>query len=139
MSKGAPKWLGNGEEKQPLLSSTQKVNEDGYREATEGKLPLRQHNSMGSFVSRNKEKIPGYGMWKLVSQGGVYPLYVLLALLVVYLFNQLDRYTLPIVTTSIGPDLRYGDKTCQENPHVNTSVRDHANFSSSLCTSNAFQ
>jgi len=29
--------------------------------------------------------------------------------------NQLDRYTLPIVTTSAGYDLHYGDKLCMRN------------------------
>ena len=132
--KGAPSWM--EEEKRPLLSSTQKVNEDGDGEA---EAPLRQQNSLVSFVTRNKEKIPGYGMWTMVRRSGVYPLYVLLALLVVYLFNQLDRYTLPIVTTSMGPDLRYGDKTCQVNPDANSTIRRDTNFSSSLCTSDAFQ
>ena len=81
----------------------------------------------------NREKIPGYGVLRMVTQGRLYSLYVLLALLVVYLLNQLDRYTLPVVTTSVGPDLRYGDKTCQVNPHVNkTALADN-------CTTNSFQ
>lgn len=87
----------------------------------------------------NREKIPGYGVLKMVTQGRLYSLYVLLALLAVYLLNQLDRYTLPVVTTSVGPDLRYGDKTCQANPHVNKTMLMDSGFSTKNCTAKSFQ
>lgn len=130
------------EEKQTLLPSEQKINEGNYGgvepEAGEASGNISSAGGAKRFLHRHKEKIPGYGMLQLVKRGGVYPLYVLLALLVVYLFNQLDRYTLPIVTTSVGRDLRYGDKTCQTNPHINSSILDEANFTED-CSSTAFQ
>ena len=126
------------EEKRPLLTGEQKINEPSHGGVDTGGEGRRE-GAMAGFWARNKEKVPGYGMLKMVRQSGLYSLYVLAALLSVYLFNQLDRYTLPIVTTSMGPDIGYGDKTCQVNPHVNSSLRHHYNFSSSLCTSTAFQ
>ena len=116
------------EEKQTLLPAEQKINEGKYGgvEPEAGETSETSPSDVKGFLHRHKEKIPGYGMLQLVKQGGVYSLYVLLALLVVYLFNQLDRYTLPIVTTSVGRDLRYGDKTCQSNPHVNSSLLEEA-------------
>lgn len=129
------------EEKQTLLPSEERVNEGSYGGVKPGSEETPQIHFSGAkgFLLRHKDKIPGYGMLQLVKRGGVYPLYVLLALLAVYLFNQLDRYTLPIVTTSVGRDLRYGDKTCQTNPHVNSSLLDEANFNTSLCSESDFQ
>lgn len=54
-------------------------------------------------------------MLKMLKASSVYSLYVLFILLMVYLTNQLDRYTLPIVTSSAGYDLRYGDIYCFKN------------------------
>lgn len=142
--------MADEEEKRSLLPAEEpKINEENYGGVvaeeqdndilTAGGQETRRHNAAVVFVLRHKEKIPGYEMSRMVRQSGVYSLYVLGALLVVYLFNQLDRYTLPIVTTSMGPDLRYGDKTCQPNPHANSSVLHDANFNTSICTSTAFQ
>lgn len=121
------------EEKQPLISGEEKkpINEGTYGSATgetearDGVRETYYRNSVGHFFYKNREKIPGYGMLRMLRQSGIYALYVLLAMLVVYLLNQLDRYTLPIVTTTVGADLRYGDKTCQDNPHINSSVRNN--------------
>lgn len=132
------------EEKQSLLSGEQKkpINEGSYgsvtgetKESEDGVGETYYRNSLGNFFYKNREKIPGYGMLRMLRQSGIYPLYVLLAMLVVYLLNQLDRYTLPIVTTSVGADLRYGDKTCQDNPHVNSTAFKDANFTGD-CTKN---
>lgn len=116
-------------EKRPLLENEKKINDDyssgSARQEQQPQQPGSSSavacNPLVSFVRRNKSKVPGYGMWRLLRHGGLYPLVVLTVLLAVYLLNQLDRYTLPIVTTSMGPDLRYGDKTCQSNPHFNDS------------------
>ena len=138
------------EEKKALLPEEEKINENNYggsaagdngvtAAATGGGEGTRPRNAALDFLVKHREKIPGYGMMRMVRQSGVYSLYVLGCLLVVYLINQLDRYTLPIVTTSMGPDLRYGDKTCQPNPHANSTVLHEANFTTSICTSTAFQ
>ena len=89
-----------------------------------------------NFFYKHREIIPGYGMWQLLRKGGVYPLYVLFALLVAYLLNQLDRYTLPVVATAVGGDLHYGDKGCEVNPHVSSHIFDESNAThlKDLCT-----
>ena len=46
---------------------------------------------------------------------GCYNIYVLLLLLLAYLLNQLDRYTLPIVTKPMAQDVHYGDIVCMTN------------------------
>lgn len=122
------------EEKQSLISSERKnpINQGGYGGVTgereDGVGETYHRNNLAYFFHKNRDKIPGNGMLMMLRQSGIYSLYVLLAMLVVYLLNQLDRYTLPIVTTSVGADLRYGDKTCQPNPHVNSSELNDANF-----------
>ena len=136
------------EERQSLLRKEQKapINEESYggvpSELKDGVGATYHRNKVAQFLHTNKAKIPGYGMLRLVKQSGVYPLYVLLALLVVYLLNQLDRYTLPIVTTSVGADLKYGDKTCQVNPAVNSTLLEDAGFPANfteVCTDKTFQ
>lgn len=130
------------EEKQTLLSGKEPINEVSYGGVAQDRETEEEYNSVVQFFHKHKEKIPGHGMLQLVKRGGVYPLYVLLALLVVYLLNQLDRYTLPIVTTSVGPDLRYGDKTCQVNPHVSSTMLEDAGYFTNFtkkCTSKSFQ
>ncbi|XP_013388870.1 protein spinster homolog 1 [Lingula anatina] len=45
----------------------------------------------------------------------LYSLYVLLLLLIAYLLNQLDRYTLAIVTQPMAQEIHYGDHGCLDN------------------------
>eukprot|EP00118_Oscarella_pearsei_P019960 m.214851 g.214851 ORF g.214851 m.214851 type:complete len:553 (+) comp39821_c0_seq1:96-1754(+) len=56
-----------------------------------------------------------FAAFKLFRQARVLSIYVLLILLVVYLLNQLDRYTLPIVAKPVAQDLKYGDQKCMGN------------------------
>ncbi|XP_071948158.1 protein spinster homolog 1-like [Antedon mediterranea] len=53
-----------------------------------------------------------------------YSFYVLLLLLLAYLLNQLDRYTLAIVTKHMAQDIHYGDQGCIST--VNKTVEDNA-------------
>ena len=129
------------EEKQNLLPSRDRkpVNGDeassgsgwspaeGYGAASEEEV-TSSRGRLAQFFYDNREKIPGYGVLQILRKGRLYSMYVLLALLVVYLFNQLDRYTLPVVTTSVGPDLHYGDKTCQVNPHVTGNMLNESGY-----------
>ena len=78
-------------------------------------------NAAVMYMYTHRARIPGYGVLQIVKKGSVYSLYVLFVLLMVYLFNQLDRYTLGIVTSSIGPELRYGDHSCLPMLNVNNS------------------
>ncbi len=85
--------------------------------------------------------IPGYGMVKLIRGSSIYSLYVLLILLMAYLLNQLDRYTLPIVTTQAGYDLNYGDVVCMTNTQASAEDFDALNISSSvkkICSSESY-
>lgn len=52
---------------------------------------------------------------------GLYSIYVLIILLIAYLLNQLDRYTLPIVTSQMAQDLHYGDQVCMVNSTAGTN------------------
>ena len=110
--------------------------DDGTTSAVHARRRWRQ------VLYDNRANIPGYGMVRMVRQARVYALYVLAAMLVVYLLNQLDRYTLPIVTTSVGADLRYGYKTCQVNPHVTSKMLNESGHEDNFtdhCTTKAFQ
>jgi len=48
----------------------------------------------------------------------VYSIYVLSMLLLTYLFNQLDRFLLGIVTKPMSQELGYGDWACMRNETV---------------------
>ena len=114
----------------------------GTRGDEDGEGVTYTRSRLAQIVYDHREKIPGYGVLRMLKQGSVYSLYVLMALLMVYLLNQLDRYTLPIVTTSMGPDLRYGDKTCQINPHVNSTMLVESGYYKNFtknCASKSFQ
>ncbi|CAH1785992.1 unnamed protein product [Owenia fusiformis] len=54
---------------------------------------------------------------------GCYSIYVLFLLLFAYLLNQLDRYTLPIVTKPMAQELHYGDKVCMQNSSAGSDVQ----------------
>lgn len=89
----------------PYGSTQQPAPEDGYH------LPS---NKFLRYIYLHRKSIPGYGMIYLVRNVKLYALYVLLMMLIAYLLNQLDRYTLPIVTKSAGYDLRYGELVCMK-------------------------
>ena len=91
-------------------------------QSVDSDAPLHSRNKVIAFLYAHRETIPGYGMLRLARNAGPYALYVLIALLIAYFFNQLDRYTLPIVTTTVGADLHYGDKSCRVHPGVNTDI-----------------
>ena len=73
------------------------------------------------FFYVHRKSIPGYGLIQMVRHVKIYALYVLLMMLIAYLLNQLDRYTLPIVTKSAGYDLKYGDIVCMETHNKTVS------------------
>jgi len=75
-----------------------------------------------TFIYLHRAKIPGYGTVHLLLKAKPYALYVLLAMLIAYLLNQLDRYTLPIVTAHAGAELKYGDKDCQADNGVTEAM-----------------
>lgn len=99
--------------------------------------PNPPSNGAVAYLYNHRTSIPGYGLLKLAKGSSVYSLYVLGVLLMVYLLNQLDRYTLPIVTTRAGYDLKYGDEFCMVNTKVSQDTFDEFNITSnttSICT-----
>ncbi len=104
-------------EKKGLLEGAE-VPEAPYGSASVQKHPAEQptaagtHNSFVTYISSKRRSIPGYVMLQMIRTAGPYALYALFILLMAYLINQLDRYTLPIVTSSAGYDLKYGDVYC---------------------------
>ncbi len=108
-------------------SSSSSVSNDGdQRDAYEGNKAL-------NYIYVHRAHIPGYGTWRLLKNAKPYALYVLFALLVAYLLNQLDRYTLPVVTSTVGADLHYGDKSCGANPDIDSSWLNASNTSMTEC------
>ena len=83
---------------------------------------VRPSGKVMGYLYDHRASIPGYGMIKMIQGVSIYALYVLFAMLLAYLLNQLDRYTLPIVTTSAGYDLQYGDKSCMKNRKLSEDV-----------------
>ena len=69
----------------------------------------------GKIFGISKTLIPFYGVYKLVTKAGPYPLVVLLFLLFAYLHNQLVRYTLSITAKEVAQDLHYGNRICMMN------------------------
>lgn len=101
-------------------------------------------NSFLRYIYVHRKSIPGYGMVYMVRNVKVYALYVLLMMLIAYLLNQLDRYTLPIVTKSAGYDLQYGELVCMKthNKTVLRTIDEHdilANVTTDLCTSDDYK
>lgn len=72
----------------------------------------------GKIFGISKSLIPFYGVYKLITKAGPYPLVVLMLLLLAYLHNQLVRYTLSITAAEVAGDLHYGNKSCAVNRHV---------------------
>lgn len=66
-------------------------------------------------IYRGRSRIPGYGLWRLFRQASAYSLFVLFVMLMAYLLNQLDRYTLPITAKYVGFDLKFGELRCLPN------------------------
>lgn len=114
------------EEKDRLLDYESKEDETvippppygSTQEPDDKSLP---NNKYLRFIYVHRESIPGYGVISMVRYVKVYALYVLLMMLIAYLLNQLDRYTLPIVTKSAGYDLKYGDLVCMKT-HNKTAL-----------------
>lgn len=106
------------EEKEKLLDYESRDEEEEEPvippSAPYGSTQVPEDGNRFRFLYHNREKIPGYGVYMMVRQVRLYALYVLLMMLIAYLLNQLDRYTLPIVTKSAGYDLGYGDIVCME-------------------------
>jgi len=69
----------------------------------------------GKIFGVSKTLIPFYGVYKLITKAGPYPLVVLLFLLFAYLHNQLVRYTLSITAKEVAQDLHYGNRSCMMN------------------------
>ena len=96
-------------------------------------------NSFFHYIYVHRKSIPGYGLVHMVRHVKIYALYVLLMMLIAYLLNQLDRYTLPIVTKSAGYDLHYGDLVCMvtHNKTVLHAIDEYdilANITTDMCT-----
>ena len=90
------------DEKDPLLK--QSSSSEDNNEADDGK-----------FFGISKSLIPFYGVYKLITKAGPYPLVVLVLLLFAYLHNQLIRYTLPVTAPEVAADLHYGNRSCSLN------------------------
>ena len=108
---------GRGESKK-LLDGEEYRGDYGSDESTSPSGKQSPPNPILNFFSTHRTSIPGYGMLKMIKGSSLYSLYVLFILLMVYLTNQLDRYTLPIVTSSSGYDLQYGDVYCIKNKQI---------------------
>ena len=110
-----------------------------FKGSGEGSAP--SGNRMVAFIKTHRTSIPGYGMLKMLKGSSLYSLYALFILLLVYLTNQLDRYTLPIVTSSAGYDLGYGDVYCFENTQISGKLFKKYNVTSNItgiCSKKAY-
>lgn len=92
------------DETDPLLKESSSSEDDNDKEPDDGK-----------FFGISKSLIPFYGVYKLITKAGPYPLLVLLLLLFAYLHNQLIRYTLPVTAPEVAADLHYGNRSCSLN------------------------
>ncbi|XP_064395524.1 MFS-type efflux pump MSMEG_3705-like isoform X2 [Halichondria panicea] len=92
----------------------------------------------GGFIFRHRHVIPGYGVYRMIRGVKPYAHWVLLMMLLVYLINQLDRYTLPIVVTEIGYDLEYGDEMCMVNKELNHTVLDEFETITMRCSNQSY-
>lgn len=112
-----------------------------YAETVTETTSTRPSNGCLAWLYDHRTSIPGYGMLKLVRGASIYSLYVLFVLLMAYLLNQLDRYTLPIVTSDVGYDLNYGDKICMKNRRLSQDIFDDFNITSNItdiCSNEAY-
>ena len=97
---GDDEMLDADDESNPLLK-TSDSSED-----------TKEADDDGKFLGISKSLIPFYGVYKLITKSGPYPLLVLLLLLLAYLHNQLIRYTLPVTAPEVAGDLHYGNQSC---------------------------
>lgn len=133
------------DDKKELLRSGEKVSPYGSASSIDSKDDDERHlsevaaedggacSSLRRFIYAHRSSIPGYGAVQLLRKAKPYALYVLFMLLIAYLLNQLDRYTLPVVTTTVGADLEYGDKSCRANPDLESSWLNASNGSLTVC------
>lgn len=119
------------EEKKGLLVNEDKDNFDNPSayHSTEYKEPEEDTSSQPSggtgvkyYLYTHRSSIPGYGLYRMLRGVPPYSHWVLFVMLVVYLLNQLDRYTLPIVTSAVGYDLKYGDEVCMASRDLNDTI-----------------
>lgn len=125
------------DETEPFKEPPSAYQEDVVVEAGSG----RPKNAALAWLYDHRKKIPGYGLLRLVKGASIYSLYVLFVLLMAYLLNQLDRYTLPIVTSDSGYDLQYGDRECMKNRQLSQEIFDEFNITSNvtdICTDEAY-
>lgn len=141
------------EEKEQLLHYESRDEEDDIvvppaapygstqQPTSEGNMPS---NHFLRYIYVHRKSIPGYGVVYMARNVKLYALFVLLMMLIAYLLNQLDRYTLPIVTKSAGYDLRYGELVCMKthNKAVLHAIDEYdilANTTTDLCTSDDYK
>ncbi len=125
------------DDKKELLDTTENGHSYGSSSSSSSDLPPTEDapkgNKIQQFLYEHRKSIPGYGTAQLIRKAEPYALYVLFALLVAYLLNQLDRYTLPVVTSTVGAELEYGDKACRANPDLKSYWLDASNTSLTRC------
>lgn len=134
------KLLEDEEAPGPYGSESPPLGERKAEEVDHQESPIS--NPVLAFLSLHRTSIPGYGMIKMLKASSLYSLYVLFILLMVYLTNQLDRYTLPIVTSSAGYDLKYGDQYCFKNKHIPSEVFKEYNITkdiTDICSKEAYE
>lgn len=123
----------------PYTPGTASVNKEDSPTSISDEPPT---NPCLRYLYEHRASIPGYGMLKLVRSSSIYSLYVLLVLLMAYLLNQLDRYTLPIVTSHAGYDLNYGDVVCMTNTRVSNATFELYNVTADItkiCSSESYK
>ncbi len=130
----------NDDEKKELLVNDETANLSSpptYGASVQAPRPAEDHIEVadkGSFIFRHRHVIPGYGVYRMIRGVKPYAHWVLLMMLLVYLINQLDRYTLPIVVTEVGYDLGYGDEICMANKRLNHTVLEEAGNITMQCS-----
>lgn len=127
----------SSEEKKNLLVNEEKKDLSYGTENTQQQPEayIREtHVIEGSFLYRHRTKIPGYGVYRMLRSVHPYAHWVLFMMLMVYLINQLDRYTLPTVVKEIGYDLEYGDKQCMPNRNISSEILDAAGNLTAMCS-----
>lgn len=70
----------------------------------------------------------------LLGSARPYALYTLFILMIVYLFNQLDRFVLGIAGRSMAQDLQFGTMSC----YLNNEYEDNSTNTSCLTMCNGF-
>lgn len=120
------------DEKDALLVNEDQANYDTKPPTDTPPTVYTDAEGIKGYIYNHRTRIPGYGVYRMIRNVRPYALWVLFAMLVVFLLNQLDRYTLPIVTPAVGYDLQYGDKVCMANRHLNDSILKMAGVSENI-------